>query len=501
MSKISTGKESKLKTEGVNRRNIVIGSATLALFGSPGAGLPGISAVTSARAETAPSEQEPHAEDLRAIGVQAYLYLYPLVIMDLTRVQLTNVAHPEGVHAPMNTFINFAEYPSADLRVVVRPNFDTLYSTAFLDLTKAPAIVSAPDTGGRYYLLPMLDMWTDVFASPGWRTTGTQAGNFLITSPGWNGAVPSDTTRISAPTPYVWIIGRTQTNGPQDYDAVHKIQAGYKITPLPQWGKAPVAPTGAVDPAVDMKTPPKTQVDTMPAGKFFSYAAELLKINPPHITDQPIIAQLKKIGIEPGKSFALDGATPAVRDALASAPGEAQQLMAWKLPTMARVANGWSMNTDTIGVYGNYYLKRAIVAQAGLGANVPEDAIYPINLADDTGKPLDGTNKYALHFDRDAVPPAEAFWSVTLYDSDGFQVANPLNRFALSSWMPLKYNGDGSLDLYFQTQNPGADKEANWLPAPSGEFNLLMRLYAPRSEALTGKWNPPPVTRASSNAG
>jgi hypothetical protein len=170
--------------------------------------------------------------------------------------------------------------------------------------------------------------------------------------------------------------------------------------------------------------------------------------------------------------------------------------MAWKVPTLARVANGWSMNTDTMGVYGNYYLKRAIVTQLGLGANLPEDAIYPANLADETGRPLDGANKYRLHFEKGETPPANAFWSITLYDSEGFQVANPLNRFAVSSWMPLKYNADGSLDLYFENEIPGADKEANWLPALKGAFNLLMRLYAPRSEALTGKWNPPPVIRA-----
>jgi hypothetical protein len=218
---------------------------------------------------------------------------------------------------------------------------------------------------------------------------------------------------------------------------------------------------------------------------------------PPHITDQPMIAQLKKIGFERGKSFELDKANPAIRKALQGAPEDAQQLMAWKIPTLARVVNGWSMNTDTMGVYGNYYLKRAIVAQLGLGANLPEDAIYPLNLADETGKPLDGANKYTLHFEKRATPPVDAFWSVTLYDSEGFQVANALNRFAVSSWMPFKYNVDGSLDLYFQNESPGSDKEANWLPAPKGPFNLTMRLYAPRSEALTGKWNPPPVTRVS----
>src|SRR6516164_1780947 len=466
------------------------------------------SLTVSASAQTlAVTEQEAHA-----IGVDAYVYLYPLVIMDVTRQQSTNIEPgKEFGKGPMNTFTSVQEYPPANFKGVVRVNFDTLYSIAWLDLTKEPMIVSAPNTDGRYYLLPMLDMWTDVFASPGWRTTGTQAGNFVVTPPGWRPdlrdrfidefRLPKDTQRIEAPTPFVWIIGRTKTDGPPDYDAVHKIQAGYKVTPLSEWGKTPKPVEARIDPAVDMNTPPKVQVDTMPADKFFAYAAELLKVNPPHITDEPIIAQMRKIGIEPGKSFDMAKVDPAIRGALTGAPEEGQKLMAWKLPTLARVVNGWSMNTDTMGVYGNYYLKRAIIAQAGLGANVPEDAIYPINLVDETGKPLDGANKYTLHFDKGNTPPADAFWSVTLYDTEGFQVANSLNRFAVSSWMPFKYNGDGSLDLYFQNESPGTDKEANWLPAPKGPFNLTMRIYAPRSEALTGKWNPPPVTRVQSTTG
>ena len=395
----------------------------------------------------------------------------------------------------MNMFANADAFPSADFKAVVRPNFDTLYSSGYLDLTKEPMVVSVPDTGGRYYLLPILDMWSDVFASPGWRTTGTQAGNFLVTPRGWSGTVPAGFAQIEAPTPYVWIIGRTKTDGPPDYDAVHKIQAGYKITPLSEWGKPPKPVEVKIDPSVDMKTPPKTQVDTMSGDKYFVYAAELLKLHPPHLTDQPIIARMKRIGIEPGKSFDMSKVDPVVKKALEDAPAAAQNLMEWKVPTIARVVNYWSMNTDTMGVYGNYYLKRAIVAQLGLGANLPEDAIYPLNLADETGKPLDGASKYTIHFDKGAAPPVNAFWSVTLYDSDGFQVANSLNRFAVSSWMPFKHNPDGSLDLYFQNESPGTDKEANWLPAPKGAFNLTMRLYAPKSDALTGKWNPPLVTK------
>ncbi|PKA45289.1 DUF1254 domain-containing protein [Rhizobium sullae] len=458
--------------------------------------------VTVASSADAITEEEAHV-----IGVDAYVYFYPLLSMDITRKQLTNAEAKEGaIGGPPNRFNNILEFPPADLKVVVRPNFDTLYSSGWLDLTKEPVVVSAPDTGGRYYLLPMLDMWTDVFASPGWRTTGTEAGHFLVAPPGWRPdlrdefdefKLPEGTQRIDAPTPYVWVIGRTKTDGPPDYDAVHKIQDGYKITLLSEWGKEPKPIEVEIDPSIDMKTPPKVQVDTMPADRYFAYAAELLRRIPPHVTDEPILARMKRIGIEPGKSFNLSKADPVVQKALSTVPRDAQALMAWKVKTVARVENGWSMNTDTMGVYGNYYLKRAMVSQLGLGANLPEDAIYPLNLADETGQPLDGKNNYTIHFDKSEIPPAKAFWSITLYDNKGFQVANSINRFAVSSWMPFQYNADGSLDLYFQTESPGKDKEWNWLPAPTGSYNLTMRLYAPASDALTGKWNPPAVTKSS----
>src|ERR1700734_1562488 len=216
-------------------------------------------------------------EAARAIGIDAYLYFYPLISMDITRKQSTNIeAGKEFGKGPMNIFVNVPAFPPADSKVVVRINFDTLYSIAWLDLTKEPQIVSVPDTDGRFYLMPMLDMWTDVFASPGWRTTGTQAANFLVAPPGWSGSVAEGLTRIDAPTPYVWIIGRTKTDGPADYDAVHKIQAGYKIGPLSEWGMSPKPIEFKPDPSIDMKTPPKTQVDTMPADRYFTYAAELL---------------------------------------------------------------------------------------------------------------------------------------------------------------------------------------------------------------------------------
>jgi hypothetical protein len=454
----------------------------------------------TARAQTAVTEQEAHA-----IGVDAYVYLYPLVTMDITRKQLTNTDKGFG-RGPMNVFHNVPAYPPASDKSVVRTNYDTLYSITYLDLLKEPVIVSVPDTGGRFYILPMLDMWTDVFASAGSRTTGTQAINFLVTPPGWRPdlrdryidefKLPKNTQRIDAPTPYVWIIGRTKTDGPADCEAVRKIQAGFNVTPLSDWGKTPKPVEFKADPSVDMKTPPREQVDTMPAGRFFAYAAELMGQQPPHITDQPILAQMKKLGIEPGKPFDIAKVDPIIASALDTAPDAGQKLMDWKLPTIARVVNGWSMNTDTMGVYGNYYLKRAIVTRLGLGANLPEDAIYPLNLADEAGKPLDGANKYTIHFDKGSTPPVNAFWSITMYDPEGNAYPNNLDRQAVSSWMPFVFNTDGSLDLYFQNENPGKNKEANWLPSPKGGFNLTMRMYSPKAEALTGRWNPPPIVKS-----
>lgn len=437
------------------------------------------------------------ADEAYRIGVEAYIYLYPLISMDVTRKVTTNV--PPGVKqglGPMGAFQHFRAYPAADFREVVRPNFDTLYSAAWLDLTQEPMVVSAPDTAGRYYLLPMLDMWSDVFAVPGKRTSGTGAGHFAVVPPGWKGELPAGVQRINAPTAYVWIIGRTQTNGPKDYDAVAKIQDGYTITPLSQWGKKAEPAAFAADPSVDMKTSPLDQVNGMPAAKYFSYGAELMKLHPPHITDWSTVARLKRIGIEPGKSFDFETAPPEVKSALERAVVDGLKMMKEKAPTLARVVNGWQMNTDTMGVYGNYYLKRAIIAMAGLGANQPEDAIYPQNVADADGKPMEGSSKYAMHFAKEELPPVDAFWSVTMYDEGGFQVANKINRFAIGDRDDLKYNADGSLDLYIQAESPGADKESNWLPSPAkGVLGITMRLYAPKAQALDGRWAPPAVKK------
>lgn len=431
------------------------------------------------------------------IGVEAYQYFYPLISMDVSRRVMTNV--PAGVKeglGPMNAFHHFRSFPPAEFREVVRPNFDTLYSAAWLDLTKEPMIVSAPDTNGRYYMLPMLDMWSDVFAVPGKRTSGTGAASFAIVPKGWNGNLPIGVERIDSPTSYVWIIGRTQTNGPKDYEAVHKVQDGYKITPLSQWGKKVIPAEFVADTTVDMKTPPVVQVDTMPAAKYFSYAAELMKKHPPHITDWSQVARMKRIGIEPGKSFDFAKAPAQIKAGLERAVGDGLKQMEDKIPTLARVVNGWQINTDTMGVYGNYYLKRAIVAKIGLGANQPQDAVYPFLQADAEGNPLDGASKYVIHVSKDEVRPVNAFWSITMYDEQGFQVANKLNRFAIGDRDALKFNADGSLDIYIQSDSPDSDKESNWLPSPAkGKLGITMRLYAPKAQVLDGSWVPPAVQK------
>jgi hypothetical protein len=439
--------------------------------------------------------KQPTEQEAYEIGVETYVYFYPLVLMDLTRRQLTNIeAGKMAGRGPMNTFSHVRAYPTAEFREVVRPNFDTLYSSAWLDLTKEPMVVSASDTAGRYYMLPMLDMWTDVFAVPGKRTSGTKAGNFAVVPPAWEGKLPAGVEKIQSPTSYVWIIGRTQTNGPKDYDAVHKVQEGYTITPLSQWGKTPKPVKAKIDPAVDMKTPPLDQVNKMPATTYFKYAAELMKLHLPHVTDWSTVARLKRIGIEPGKRFNYEKLDPAVRRALDKAATDGLKGMYAKIPTVARVVNGWSMNTDTMGVYGDFYLKRAIVAMLGLGANQPDDAVYPLNIADADGKPLVGEHNYVLHFNKEELPPVDAFWSVTMYDEAGFQVANPINRFAIGDRDELKYNADGSLDLYLQHESPGSEKESNWLPSPTiGKLGVTMRLYAPKAQISDGRWNPPSI--------
>ena len=451
---------------------------------------------TSAHSHTAHETRKARAlsADLALeIAQEAYLYLYPLVLMDLSRRQFNNLdPKTNAFGGPPNVFNHVRAFPTAEMRALVRPNFDTLYSSAWLDLTGGPVIVSTADTHGRYFLLQMLDMWTDAFAVPGARTCGTGAADFAIVPPGWSGGLPRGVQTIDAPTPHVWILGRTQTNGPHDYEAVHDIQDGYRITMLADWGGAPKPVRQHIDKSVDSKTEPLRQVAAMPAAEFFRRAAELMKVNPPHLNDWSVLARMARIGLTPGRSFDAGKADAA---ALVAGAAAALKMMPDMISKLGPVKNGWQIITDGVGVYGNSYLRRAVAALGGLGANQPDDAVYPLAVADSEGKPIVGEGRYLLHFAKAELPPVGAFWSLTMYDAEGYHVANPLNRFALGDRDPLDFNLDGSLDLYIQHESPDGHGH-NWLPSPAnGPLGLTMRLYAPKPEVLQGRWAPPPIRR------
>jgi hypothetical protein len=356
-------------------------------------------------------------------------------------------------------------------------------------------ISGSPATDGRYYLLPLLDMYSDVFAVPGWRTSGTSASHFAVVPQQWEGTLPAGVEPIDAPTSYVWIIGRTKTDGPDDYAAVHKIQDGFIVTPLSQWGQKPTAVEFKCNDSVDMETPSLEQVNGMDVAEYFGLGSALMQMHRPHITDWSIVSRMKRLGIVAGEKFDMDGLDPKAQKALGRAMADGLKLMLSKAKEQGKSVNGWAMNTDSMGVYGNFYFKRAIVSMVGLGANQPEDAIYPMNFGDAEGNPVTGDHNYVLHFGKDELPPVNAFWSITMYDQAGFACPNSINRYAISSWMPLTKNSDGSLDIYIQCANPGKDKESNWLPAGPGLLGITMRLYAPQADALNGNWNPPKIKR------
>lgn len=445
---------------------------------------------------TTVSAAAPTEDEAAAIGIDAYVYGYPLVTMEFTRRVMTNTAEPKGTHAPMGQFVRMREYPNAKFRDVTAPNADTLYSTAWLDLTKEPYVLSLPDMGDRYFLMPMLDGWTNVFQVPGTRTTGNKAQTYAITGPGWKGTLPDGVKELKAPTNLVWILGRTYCTGtPEDYKACHAVMDKYDLRPLSAYGKPYTPQAGKVDPAIDMKTAVREQVNRLDAGAYFKLLAALMKDNPAAKEDAALVEKLAKVGIVPGKDFDIGKVDPAVAKGLARVPKAAQEKIMAHFKAAGTLENGWQFTTKT-GLYGTDYLQRALITAIGLGANRPQDAVYPTSTEDATGKKYNGANKYVMHFPKGQTPPVDAFWSVTMYDADYFFVDNPLNKYTVSPRDALKYNPDGSLDLYIQNESPGTEKVANWLPAPKGEFILMMRLYYPKEKApsiLDGSWKIPPV--------
>lgn len=439
------------------------------------------------------------------LALEAYAYLYPLVTMEMTRRVVTNVAAPEGSRGPMGNLIKLREYPDAAFRDVTAPNADTLYTTAFLDVGTEPWIVSIPDFDGRYALFPMLDGWTTVFDVPGKRTTGTGAQIWAITGPGWEGTLPEGVVEYKSQTSLVWLLGRIYCTGtPEDYAAVHKLQDEIKLAPLSAWGKDGwTPPAGKVDPAIDMKTPVRDQVNALDAKAFFALGAELMKTNPPYAADAPFLEKIAAIGIVPGQDFDASKLNAALIDQIPKL-GFARVMLHFK-DSDGDVQNvdGWGFTLKT-GLYGTDYLQRALIAAIGLGANRPQDAVYPTSTNPAGPLPFlrhyEGSEKWVLTFAKGQLPPVSGFWSLTMYDKDYFFVANPLNRYSISPRQDLKANADGSVDLYIQHESPGADKESNWLPAPADKFILMMRLYWPEESnpsILDGSWTVPAVRKVS----
>jgi hypothetical protein len=433
-------------------------------------------------------------KDKIMLGAEAYLYGYPLVMMETTRIQSAKYIGPE------NQLRMVRQFPNAQFKEVVRPNVDTLYTTAFISMKEGPWAFEMPANNKRYELMPFMDAWTNVFASPGTRTSGNQGVTYLLAGPEWNGQVPKGMTLLKSPTDMVWLIGRTQTNGTADFATVHELQNRLRLTKWPQPPDSLSASTDSkrdAQPSWQVSTEPSltpvAQMKALNTTEFFNRLMKLMVSNPPSPEDAPLLARLAQLEIKPGQAVHLSGS-----NALSFSLGRwiANQRVMKALNTKAQDGS-WSYPPLNLGRYGTDYNTRAAVAMVGLGANLPEDAMYPNTVLDHQGQALNGKHRYRLHFAANALPPVKAFWSITAYGADEFLIDNPLQRFAIGDRDPLVFNADGSLDLWVQA-TPPSQKEAaaNWLPVQMGApFLLNARLYWPEDKALNGQWKMPVVER------
>jgi hypothetical protein len=427
-----------------------------------------------------------------------YIYAYAPVTMAATRAIQTAVPdNTKPGQAPINQFSHQTKLSTANDRLVVRPNADTLYSDAWLDLAQEPLILHVPNVAGRYYLIPMLDAYSNVFASIGLRTTGTGEGNYAIVGPFWQGPVPENVTGvIYAPTNTVWADGRTLVNGPSDLQNALSVISQYLLIPLsayPQFLQTGTytPPTGVpvTPPIPDFFGFPVTKSQGFSEPKFFDVLAKYALKNPP---SQDFLR---------ASGFVLDGFSD--QNQLDSdVISEATAAMNIALPLTAINENGWSFHLN-IGNYGTHYLVRAAVAQFGFGTNIPADAVYTSTEKDISGVLLTGTNSYVIHFAPGQTPPEMGFWSVTVYGKNGFFLENSIHRYDVGSQTGLVTNPDGSLDIFLQNTQPQT-MQSNWLPIPAVQaddptdsFNLTLRIYGPDQSVQEGTWTPPTLSRTN----
>jgi len=440
-----------------------------------------------------------HTEEAVRIAVDAYIYGYPLVTFDMARRQQTNVAAPDAEHAPVGQLIKMRSYPAVDNHCCAAPNADTLYTIAWLDVSREPWVFGIPEMGDRYYIMPMLDGFSEVIQVASSSRTGGRAQTYAITGPGWIGTLPQGVTRVDSPTAMVWVLGRIYCTGtPEDYAAVHALQDRFTVVPLTAYGKPYAPPPGVVDPAFDMKTAVRKQVNALDVEAYFEYLARLLRSNPPTAKDAEMVARMARIGIVPGQDFDRSKLGSLDREAIKAVPKLALLEMAVHLKSQ-KTKDGWLYFTAGVGNFGTDYLLRGMANLLGPGWNRPEDAVYPLSQKDAEGHEYDGASHgYVMRFQKGEMPPVEAFWSLTLYDTDFFFVPNAIDRYELSQRNAFVTNPDGSIDLYIQAESPGKEREANWLPAPKGKFSLVLRMYGPKQSPpsiMDGTWTPPPVRR------
>jgi len=431
--------------------------------------------------------------------MQTYIYGFPYVYMSEVRWgQVAQKVDPNSnlPHAAVNHFWHSHAMAGPESLAGGSPNNDTLYSIAWLDLSKEPVILSVPDVGDRYYTMEIASFDSDNFAYVGMRTTGTKAGNYAIIGPSWKGEPPTGVQQLTpSRTPSAFILARTLLRGPDDLPAIRTVMAQYKLTPLSSWGK----PGAQVPESYDVLRPFDRKTDPLADWKTMN---KTMAENPPPSRHELLLKQFAEIGIGPGLD--VDKLDEATKRGLARAAIDGLNLLDTALRQGARQknVNGWNCPPPDMGRAGDkddFLLRAALQSKWGIVANDPAEAIYLNTSTDPDGQQLTGMHRYVIHFPAGGLPEVKAFWSITLYNARHNLVANPLKRYAIGDRDKLKFNPDSSLDIYIQNQSPGKDKEANWLPAPTGEFNLVLRTYLPSANIQEQRWTPPPLMKVKAN--
>lgn len=434
------------------------------------------------------------ADEARSIAREAWSYAYaPLQGYQTMYNQTQNTAFG-GYVGGFNQFRHYARSSTPADTDIVTPNNDTPYSWAWLDLRAEPIVLSLPAVPApRYYVNQWFDLYTHNFAYTGVRATGREAGNYLFAGPRWTGEVPKGIDKVFvAETEFVGTLTRTQLFGPDDLAAMQAVQAGYKLTPLSQF-----AGTAAPAPAPAINWPVWDAAKAEGIG-FISYLNALLPFMPVVTAEKEMFARFARIGIGPGEPFDADKLPPEIKTAMEQGIAEAA----------AALKEGAVQQKDSRALFGTrhdlgegYITKRNYGAMLGIYGNTKEEAIYGSQQTDDEGKLLDGNRHWILRFEPGKLPPVTEFWSITMYNlPQRFLVDNPLSRYSIGDRTPgLKLGADGSLEIYMQADNPGPEKESNWLPAPRGPFFFVGRFYGPKPEALDGTWTLPPLAEGQAD--